>query len=237
MDIHNRLQSLGLGETLLDQESIDLDLFRDRLSTRLMDVFRVTGNQEAYDLLFDLNKVRLHRVIAHRLRYLHLALEPVDVMQEAFFNAYRYPDRFRPARDNSFRVWMGAIVNNVIRRSLKRNWNRVGMLSSAYEPNEDELLDLEQEPFRCTEEQESRERLSGSYFLFLQLYLECFRSLPLRDRKVLRLVEVEERKYQEVGRMLATKAGNVKMLVFRARQRLFAKLKERMESRFVSASQ
>lgn len=221
--LRGRLRSI-LGSAMGDFESE-----RDRVSTLLMDVFRRTGNQEAYGLLFDLNQGRLRRTIGSRLRYLSLSVDASDILQEAFFNIYRYPYKFRSDRDSSFRVWVGAIVSNIIRRHLRRSFDRPHSVGQDGEGLPLDLPDLEHEPIQFAIEEESREGFAKVLSLFLVVYLECFRRLPPRDRHVLRLVELEGRKYREVGRLLGTRADNVKMLVFRARQRLFRFLSQRLE--------
>lgn len=193
----------------------------DQASSKLMDIFRSTGDREAYNLLVDLNHSRLRRIVGSRLRHLSVPLDAGDILQEAFFNIYRYPFRFRNEKPSSFRVWMGAIVSNVIRRHLRRELERFRASSLEMELDADEQADPAVAPLDAAIDQEDREGLRTTMAFFLGAYFRCYETLSARDREVLRLVEVEGLRYREVGNILRTQPANVKMLVFRARQRLF----------------
>lgn len=227
-DLSGRIQAVlrSSGDPASEQ-TIQPEEDRDRLSTRLMDIFRVSGNLEAYDLLIDLNKSRLRRLIGHRLRNLAMVVDASDILQEAYFNIYRYPYRFRADRDTAFRVWTGAIVTNIIRRHLKRYFDQAQeMASNVSDSAALELADFNSEPAKLAIEEEDLQNMHRSYGLFLGFCQIALARLPERDQKVLELVEVEGLKYREVGELLETRADNVKMLVFRARQRFFKVLSE-----------
>lgn len=226
VDRPHRIQALLQRCGLEEPEIPGADADSDRLSTRLMDIFRSTGDPEAYDLLFDLNQSRFRRMIGSRLRHLSLSVDAGDILQEAFFNIYRYPLKFRSEKANSFRVWMGAIVSNVIRRHLRRELERFRAQSLEMQEDTLEPEDPVGEPVLAAIEQEDWGNLRKSFQLLLGIYLHCYQLLSGRDREVLRLVEVDGLKYREVGRLLRTQPANVKMLVFRARQRLFRRMGE-----------
>ncbi len=193
---------------------------RDRLSTQLMERFRLTGDPEVFSLLFDINQTSLSRLIAHRLRHLILPLEPKDILQETFFNIYRYPHRFRCERDSSFRVWASAIITNVIRRHLRKRHELPREVEWVADFSSTDLLDPHSDPLGHAIDEESIDLLEKDFLLFLQIYWEAFQMLSARDRQVLRLVEIRKMNYRDVARLLGSKTQNVKMYVFRARKRI-----------------
>jgi DNA-directed RNA polymerase specialized sigma24 family protein len=60
------------------------------------------------------------------------------VLQEVFFNIYRYPHRFDCERDDAFRVWTATIVRNTVLKHL-RSLSRSGAARSRFEdsPSQD----------------------------------------------------------------------------------------------------
>jgi hypothetical protein len=92
---HAVLEDLGARLPTLDAVE------RDRLSTELMGVYRDTHANEAFSLLFELNQEGVLRLVYHHLRRSFFAVDANDVLQEVFFNIYRYPDRFDPSRPPS----------------------------------------------------------------------------------------------------------------------------------------
>ena len=71
-----------------------LEPHRDMLCTRLMEHFKSTGSGAAYSLLFEIVSRQFLTTISNRLRKHYFLLDPQDVLQEVFFNIYRYPYRF-----------------------------------------------------------------------------------------------------------------------------------------------
>src|SRR5207244_3086683 len=97
---------------LMNDEARDGEMLRDALSTRLMELFRLNTSRAVFGLLYELNSQHLLIQVAGRLRRYASKADPRDVLQEVFFNIYRYPNRFNPERDDAFRVWSALIVRN-----------------------------------------------------------------------------------------------------------------------------
>ena len=100
---------------------------RDALSTRLMECFRLTQSRGAFGLLYELNGPHLLVQVSARLRRYGSHADPGDVLQEVFFNVYRYPHRFDATREDAFRVWSAMIVRNTVLKHL-RSLSRSGPL-------------------------------------------------------------------------------------------------------------
>ena len=89
----------------------------DWARTGLMNVFRITGDCGAFDLLHDLSRDSFLAAIRGRLRGQPVYVDAHDVLQEVFLNIYRYPHRFLPERADAFRNWGHRIVRNTLRSS------------------------------------------------------------------------------------------------------------------------
>jgi DNA-directed RNA polymerase specialized sigma24 family protein len=66
------------------------------------------------------------------------------------------------------------------------------------------------------------ERCSRVYLIFLLLYLRAFDlRLSEREKRALRLVEVDGLRYREAADELGIKLENLKMVICRARKKIF----------------
>ena len=117
---------------ILDDEERTPEGLRDGLSTQLMEVFRLNHSRAAFGLLYELNRPHLLQQVASRLRRYQSRSDPQDVLQEVFFNVYRYPHRFDATRDDAFRVWSATIVRNTVLKHL-RSLSRSGRAEVAFE--------------------------------------------------------------------------------------------------------
>ena len=79
------------------------------------------------------------------------------------------------------------------------------------------------------------EELLGARWILLAHYARAWSSLRPRDREALSLVEVEQQSYQQAAERLGVGASNIKMVVFRARQRLHRRMKANMTGMLGSA--
>lgn len=191
----------------------------DGLSTRLMDHFRLTGDGAAFEDLMQRNAPMLRRMILARLRATHASVDVNDVLQDTFFNIYRYPSRFRADRPAAFRIWASTIVRNTVHRHMRRSMRRGVRMESAAEA----LMlspDPAPGPLQLVVNRDEGATASRSFALLLIAWSAAYHELRDRDRRVLHLVEVEGRPYREAAEILGVRPGNLKMLVFRARRRI-----------------
>lgn len=203
-----------LGDSSRTAESI-----RDALSTRLMESFRKCTGRGSFGLLYELNAGHLLLQVTGRLRRYASTSDPRDVLQEVFFNIYRYPHRFNAEREDAFRVWTAMIVRNTVLKHL-RALGRGGRTEVPFEDLSEQPEVHAQSPLTGAIEHESTAECARVYLTYLHLYLKFYAMLSERERVALRMVEVEERSYREAAEELGIKLENLKMVIFRARRKI-----------------
>jgi RNA polymerase sigma factor (sigma-70 family) len=206
-------------EGIITDRARSSESVRDAVSTRLMECFRLTQSRGAFGLLYELNGPHLLIQVTGRLRRYGSHVDPGDVLQEVFFNVYRYPHRFDAKREDAFRVWSAMIVRNTVLKHL-RSLSRSGRAEVPYEDLPEQPETSEVSPLGGVIENESREECARVYFNYLQLYLQFYSMLSHRERRALHLVEVEEWSYRQTAAELEIKLENLKMVIFRARRKI-----------------
>jgi RNA polymerase sigma factor (sigma-70 family) len=204
---------------ILEDVGCTAEARRDRVSTRLMEAFRTHQSRTAFACLYELNAAHLYQQVSARLRRYHCRADALDVLQEVFFNIYRYPHRFDCGRDDAFRVWTATIVRNTVlkhMRSLSRSGRGEVALDDLAEPGDVTAV----EPVRGVIEGESSQACRRVYFNYLYLYLSFYRMLSEREQRAIQMVEVEGLSYREAARELRIKLENLKMVIFRARRKI-----------------
>lgn len=195
------------------------DSVRDALSTRLMECFRGDRDRACFGLLYELNAQHLFAQVTGRLRRYASKADPNDVLQEVFFNVYRYPHRFNSERDDAFRVWSAMIVRNTVLKHL-RSQGRGGRVEVPFEDLSDQPEADDRSPLSGAIERESNDECSRVYLTYLQLYLRFYAMLSERERRALHLVEVDGESYRVAASELGIKLENLKMVIFRARRKI-----------------
>ncbi|MCB9881692.1 MAG: sigma-70 family RNA polymerase sigma factor [Planctomycetes bacterium] len=200
-----------------------IEAFRDKLSTVLMDVFRITQKSEAFGLLYEINYRLFLAVITAKLRKFYFPLDPQDVLQDVFFNIYRYPHKFQADRDQAFRFWASMIIRNSVFKSA-RDKDR----EFAHEVQDEEIetrVDRNQRsPLGAAIREESERSCSESYIAYLEFYLAAYRQLSERERTALALVEIDGAPYKDAADRLGIRLENLKMVIFRARKKILRSL-------------
>jgi len=202
----------------------DVEALRDVVSTRLMQAFRDHQSRASFGLLYELNGAQLLTQVAARLRRYGSHADPVDVLQEVFFNVYRYPHRFDATRDDAFRMWSAMIVRNTVLKHL-RALGRNGQLEVPFEDSGAPELHDDASPLRGVLEAEESRACSRAYVTYLQLYLRVYSLLSERERRALHLVEVDRLSYREAAETLDLRIDNLKMVIFRARRKIHRTLR------------
>jgi RNA polymerase sigma-70 factor (ECF subfamily) len=204
---------------LLADETRDDEALRDALSTALMEHYRRHHSRACFGALYELNRHHLLQQVSARLRRYQSKADPHDVLQEVFFNVYRYPHRFDCQREDAFRVWTATIVRNTVLkhlRSLSRNRRAEVPFEDLPEPPATGTTG----PLGGVIERESVAECDRVYLLYLHLYLRFYQQLSERERRAIHLVEVEEWSYREAAAALEIKLENLKMVIFRARRKI-----------------
>jgi RNA polymerase sigma-70 factor (ECF subfamily) len=170
--------------------------------------------------------------VASRLRRYRCRADALDVLQEVFFNIYRYPHRFNCERDDAFRVWTATIVRNTVLKHL-RSLSRSGLgevaIDELSEPGAAPAASLGGEPLRGVIEGESQSECTRVYLNYLYLYLCFYRMLSEREQRAIRLVEVDGLSYRDAARALGIKLENLKMVIFRARRKIHRSMRRVFE--------
>lgn len=152
---------------------------------------------------------RRHRGLVWRvaLGFFGNVQDAEDVTQDVFFTAYRKSAQFKG--EASFRTWLHRIATNRCKNELRRRSRR---LRTVNEP-------LEEAAAAATNGSPGPEAVTvrGRRLQRLALAID---SLTPEERRILRLVDLEQTPYKEVAEHLGLSLGAVKMRVLRARARL-----------------
>lgn len=192
------------------------------LNNALMDLYRERASTAAYSLLFELNMRPFSMIATRILRLTNSRADLGDILQETFLAIYRYPSRFCPDKPNAFRNWSYSIIRNTIYRHLQVDAREAIPVDLVYDILPDDRAAC---PAAESETAESDERCQRVYGLLLCLYAQIYEhDLKPRDRLALQLVEVDHMAYRDAADVLACKLENFKMIVCRARKKIFASL-------------
>ncbi len=215
-------QLLGLhGAEALAACAVD-DATRDAgLATSLMDVFRTTADREVFDCLVQWVGPQLHARIRSRLRGMGAMFDAHEILQDTIVNIYRYPDRFLASRPGAFAAWSSTIVDNAIRRQMRCQRQGLDVALSAPEVLQEHADLAAREPCLAAQDNEECSATAHAFGLLLLCYLAAFKTLSEREQFVLQMVEVRSMRYAELATLLAIRPEALKMIVFRARKRIF----------------
>lgn len=192
------------------------------LNNALMDTFRVHGSLEAFSLLFELNTRPFSGIANRILRTTGSRADIGDILQETFLAIYRYPSRFCPDKPCAFRNWSYSIIRNTVYRHLQLAAREGIPVDFVTEILPDEHATT---PSAASEEAESDRQCERVYGMLLCLYNDIYeRDLKPRDRLALQLVEVDRLGYREAAQQLGIRLENFKMIVCRARKKIFQSL-------------
>jgi RNA polymerase sigma factor (sigma-70 family) len=205
-------------------QECDVVRLREATQTALMDLYRRSGDRDVFERLVAVAEPALGNRVRLRLRCLRCGLDPGEVLQDVLINVYRYPDRFDGSRAGAFRAWSSTIVDNTIRRHLRRQ--RTGVVVQL-QPNE--VLTREADatarnPSERALQVEACARAISALRLLLVCYLDAYHALSERERFVLQMVEVRGMRYGELAKVLGIRPEALKMVVFRARRRIYDRM-------------
>ncbi len=208
---------------------------KDGVSTTLMGVYSQTLSKEAFALIYELNHQDFLRLTYHHLKRSYYHVDATDVLQEVFFNVYRYPRNFKPDRKSSFRNWTHSIIRNTaLKHSRRAQRDHATTLNGSNRIDDEEMqLDFADDraidPLDRSAEIEETEDLVRAWRLYLHFYLEAYRCLTPREKRVLYLVEVDGLPYREAAEKIEVRVENLKMMVFRARRKIFTIMKRKFQ--------
>jgi RNA polymerase sigma factor (sigma-70 family) len=199
---------------------------RAQLETALMVRFRDRGTEADFEALYEVALEFVRRSVCAALRGSTAWVDPSELVQDVFVNIYRYAGGFRDEHARSFRSWASTICANVVRRHFGR---RAGPSLQDFPGEWQEPADTRDGPVGLALCGEERRELTGAWQLLLLYYAAAWRELSPRDRLALHLVEVEGLSYAEACQRLKVGMSNMKMIMFRARKRIRARIGLAME--------
>ena len=190
------------------------------LATALMDAYRRSRNAEVFEGLVLWAGPQLRVRIRSRLRSLGAILDPNEVWQDTIVNIYRYPDRFLASRPGAFAAWSSVIVDNAIRRLLRRSKRDLGVILRDPESLQEQVDTSIREPSSEAQNNEDCRITASAFGVILEAYLHAFQHLGEREQFVLQMVEVRNMRYVELAKIIGIRPEALKMVVFRARKRI-----------------
>lgn len=213
---------------LVEDPGRSAEAVRDALSTRLMGHFKETQSRACFGLLYELNSQHLLVQVARQLRRYQSRADPYDLLQEVFFNIYRYPRKFDASREEAFRVWTAIIVRNTVLKQM-RSLGRSGRAEVPFEDLSEQPETGSAGPLGGAMERESVSECRRVYITYLYFYLQFFQQLSEREQRALELVEVRCVSYREAAADLGIKLENLKMVIFRARRKIYRAMRRVFE--------
>lgn len=200
----------------------------DATATALMDQYRRTRSREVFDALVELTRDQLLARVCSRSRFLEPAVDPLELLQDVVINIYRYPDRFDASRPGAFRAWSTTIVDNSVRRYLRKARSGPDVRLKPIEILAQEPDQLRLGPSDQAILTEQCDEASRTFALFLAMYLQAYHGLSERERFVLHMVEVRGLRYAELAKIVGIRPEALKMVVFRARRRIAKQIGDRL---------
>lgn len=170
------------------------------------------GQREAFDTLVARHQATLRVQAA---RYLVSGDDVLDVVQDAYFSAYRHLERFET--DRPFLPWLRQILRNRILNLLR---DRAVERSRPLALVDDALADASQ----------SAADADGGE---LEAMRDCLKGLEAKARDLLDRRHVQGLAVQEIAQAIGRSPGSVSMLLLRIRSTLSACVQRRLASREV----
>ena len=167
------------------------------------------GSQPAYGVLVQRYESYVFTLV---MRYITSREQAEEVAQDVFVKAYRCLADFKG--NSKFSTWLYTIVNTTCLSALRRKKEEAILLDG-----EKMLMvaDGQQQPADYLEQKTQK-----------QLIQKALKRLPETDALVLNLFYLAEQSLEEIGIVAGLTPNNVKVRLFRARQ----KLREVMENEF-----
>ena len=166
----------------------------------LLDAF-LSGDESAFEELFDQNKERLYGTVMRIVRNRDDAL---DVIQESLIKAHRGAGRFR--RESSFSTWLTSIAVKEAINRVKRDRFR-SMISLSF-------FSTAPSTGRSNPEDDAER------FLLEKRVNEALKYLPAVQRAVFTMKFYERLKASEIAELLGSSEGAVKASYFHAVRKL-----------------
>jgi RNA polymerase sigma factor (sigma-70 family) len=187
---------------IMQSKLLDIDLIKQTLS----------GNQSAYADL-----VRRHQrfVFTLALRFTKNREDAEEVAQDCFIKAYRSLNSFKD--ESKFSTWLYSIVYTTAMTSLRKKKLETSSI-------DDEETHIQVQNVSSGFDVNNAENKSRSFYLN-----QAINQLSADDAAIITLFYKGEQSLEEIGETLGVEANNIKVKLFRARQRLKEKLERNLK--------
>ncbi len=177
----------------------------------------IKGEESAYVELMNRYKNKVETIVSRIVRQ---KMETEDLVQEIFTKAFTSISSFKS--EFSFSTWLYKIATNHCIDFIRKKRLSTYSLDEDYELEEDsiqrEIPDWSKLPDRELFEKQRNEIIH-----------QAINSLPEHYRKVIIMRHFEEKSYEEIAKELKLPIGTVKVQIFRARELLYKKLKDKLK--------
>jgi RNA polymerase sigma factor (sigma-70 family) len=176
----------------------------------------LNGNDSAYTELMNRYKKKVEIIVS---RLVKKEFDVEDLVQEIFTKAFTSLSTFKS--EFSFSTWLYKIATNHCIDHIRKRKISIYSLDEELELEEDtvhrEIPDWSKTPDYELLRKEKNEIIH-----------QAINSLPEHYRKVIILRHFEDKSYEEIAKELKLPIGTVKVHLFRARELLYKKLKDKL---------
>ncbi len=176
------------------------------------------GDQKAFKRL----RMKYYDAVYNAIyRMIHDKEEVTDLAQEAFIKAFTSLASFN--EEYAFSTWLFKIATNNSIDYIRRKKLQTFSIDKPIESKDsDYTFEIPDSTYEADSELIANQRK--------KLLDDAIASLPPRYRQVILLRHVEEKEYQEIAKLLKLPLGTVKAHIFRARELLYKKLRDKMRN-------
>ena len=173
------------------------------------------GDANAFAVLVDRYK---NMIFTLALKMIKNREEAEEVAQDTFIKAYNSLTKFKG--DSKFSTWIYRVAYNTCLDRLKKNKKEDNNISidefSAH------LIKTMDNALSALEDNERKQTIQ-----------HCLNLLPREENFLLTLFYFEDQSLEEIGKIMSINANNVKVKLFRSRQKLAVILKKKLEPEIV----
>ncbi|WP_264535783.1 RNA polymerase sigma factor [Flavobacterium sp. N1736] len=144
--------------------------------------------------------------------------EAEEVAQDTFIKIYNSLNKFKG--DSKFSTWIYKIAYNTCLDRLKKNKKEENNIS--IDEFSSHLIKTMDNALSALEDKERKQTIQN-----------CLNLLPSDENFLLTLFYFEDQSLEEIGKIMSINANNVKVKLFRSRQKLAVILKKRLEPEIV----
>ncbi len=173
-------------------------------------------DEKAAEMIFFRYKTRL---LNFCLRMLGNRADAEDVTAEVFLALFARKYTFNP--EAKFSTWLYTVARNQCISQIRKRKHLVSVWFSSRQGDGYEERDLEDAQDLASQELEKKEAAV--------LVRRAIARLPYEQREVIVLREYHQLSYEEIGQVVYSSLENVKILIFRGRERLKTELSSLMK--------